>query len=83
MENMLKEMIKLHEAQNREWKDISDSQHRKGNEIGQAHNAELDKFKKSIMPEEKQIKTEMMGVPAEEGKGEAVAEAATKAKEAE
>lgn len=60
----LKEMIKLHESQNAEWKNLSDSYNAKGMEIGQRHMQELDKF----MPNEKKETSETAEVKQAEGK---------------
>lgn len=85
MENMLKEMIKLNEAQMKEWKELHDAEYQKGNEIGQRHGAEFAKLKKEVMPEEKETKTGVMPVPAgvKGVKSETLPEPATEMKEVE
>lgn len=49
----LNDMIKLHEAQNNEWKEMCEAQYKKGADIGRTHKLELDAFKKAVAPEEK------------------------------
>lgn len=44
----LNEMIKIHERQKDEWKELCDSNHKKSADIAQAHATELDNFKKTI-----------------------------------
>lgn len=58
MQDHLMNMVKLHEEQNKEWKEMCESQYKKGAEIGKAHATELTKFKKSIMPETELSKEE-------------------------
>ena len=44
----LNDMIKIHEKQKEEWKNLCDSNYKKAGDIALAHKTELDNFKKSI-----------------------------------
>lgn len=52
LDSKLNDMIKLHEEQNLEWKEMCEANHKKGADIAQSHKTELDNFKKSILPPE-------------------------------
>jgi len=44
----LSNMIKLHEAQNKEWAAMCEANHKKSSEIAKKHEAELEAFKKGL-----------------------------------
>ena len=46
----LKAWIKMHEQQNKEWKNFYESWHMKGSDLGAAHKKELDSFKDMLKP---------------------------------
>lgn len=52
----LKTLVKMHEEQAGEWKELCESMHNKGQDIVQAHKKELEVFKKSAFPAVKEVK---------------------------
>jgi len=59
----LKAWVKLHEEQNKEWKELCETWHKKGSDVAASHKKELDSFKESLNPqppvkEEKEVKPE-------------------------